>query len=428
MAETLNKLGTLYSDRRDFYISPQVTKELWSSVTPFTTIVSNRNMETGLKDPEFKLFEHRAAFVKQQFTQADATASLTTGGVEIEIDGIVGLNSTVNDSYIGLELAVWNPASPAKPVGYALVVAQATANKVTMKSITGAAFTVGDNYIYEVVGNARGEGTESPEAWGDALTTVWGTTQIFKTPIEITGTLYEASLRGYSKELERFRMEKAKEHKIQKERAFLYGNSPVGTNHGGADTFSTAWVTDSAGNDVRTTTGIITAIEKYGATSGDDQSQFAINSATYEFNDFIDDMEKVFQYVPEEGMKTALCGAKALSFWSKMSTISGLAANSGWNIQISDVRKDEKLGFNYKVLETPHGILKLVWAPALRGYRAGNMVVISDENLSLKQYRPSKFQANIKTDNAYDGVKDQYFSDEGLGIELIESHKLFKID
>ena len=37
------------------------------------------------------------------------------------------------------------------------------------------------------------------------------------------------------------------------------------------------------------------------------------------------------------------------------------------------------------------------------------------------------YQANIKTDNAFDGVKDQYMSDEGLGIQLIEIHSLFKI-
>ena len=37
------------------------------------------------------------------------------------------------------------------------------------------------------------------------------------------------------------------------------------------------------------------------------------------------------------------------------------------------------------------------------------------------------YQANIKSDNAFDGVKDQYMSDEGLGIQLIESHSLFKI-
>ena len=425
-AKVLGKTGVLFTERRDFYMSPQVTKELWTAVTPFTTIVSNRSYETGLKDPEFKMFEHRSPFVKQQFLQADSTASLLTTATEIAIDNITGLNSTVDDSYIGLEVKVWNPADTSAPVGTALVTAQDTAGKVSMKSLTGSAFTVANNYIYEVVGNAYGEGTEAGDAWADELSIVWNTTQIFKTPIEITGTLYEAALRGYSNELARLRMEKNKEHKIQKEKAFLYGASPVGTNMDGAGTFSTAWQTDANSKQVRTTTGLITAIEAYGDSSGEDQSIFDINTATYSYSDFVDDMEKVFQYVPENGVKTALVGGTALSYWSKIDGGSGLVGQSNWTVNMSDVKKDS-LGFNYRLLDTPHGTLKLVWAPVLRGYRAGNMVVISDENLSLKQYRPSKFQANIKTDNAYDGVKDQYFSDEGVGIELIESHKLFRL-
>lgn len=425
-AKNLGKTGVLFTERRDFYISPQVTKELWTAVTPFTTILSNRRYDTGLKDPEFKLFEHRSPFVKQQFLQADATASLLTTATEIAIDNVEGLNSTVDDSYIGLEVKVWNPADTSAPVGTALITAQDTAGKVSMKSLTGSAFTVANNYVYEVVGNAYGEGTEAGEAWADELTTVWNSCQIFKTPIEITGTLYEAALRGYSNELARLRMEKNKEHKIQKEKAFLYGASPVGTNMDAGGTFSTAWQTDANSKSVRTTTGLITAIEAYGDSSGADQSIFDINAATYAYSDFVDDMEKVFQYVPENGVKTALVGGTALSYWSKIDGSAGIVGQSNWTVNMSDIKKDS-LGFNFRLLDTPHGTLKLVWAPVLRGYRAGNMVVISDENLSLKQYRPSKFQANIKTDNAYDGVKDQYFSDEGVGIELIESHKLFRI-
>jgi len=37
------------------------------------------------------------------------------------------------------------------------------------------------------------------------------------------------------------------------------------------------------------------------------------------------------------------------------------------------------------------------------------------------------YQTNIKTDNAFDAVKDQYFSDEGIGVQLIESHNLMSV-
>ena len=138
-------------------------------------------------------------------------------------------------------------------------------------------------------------------------------------------------------------------------------------------------------------------------------------------------MEKVFQYVPESGVKRAFCGSGALSYWSKMAGSSGMAGNSGWTVDLSDMKRDS-LGFNYKLLETPHGVLQLIPTPALRGTSYGKkMLVVSDENLFHAQYRSPMYQTNIKTDNAFDAVKDQYFSDEGVGIQLIESHKLFSI-
>lgn len=48
--------GVLYTDRRDFYIEPNVVKELWTDVSPFLTMVSNFRTKTGMKDPVFKMY------------------------------------------------------------------------------------------------------------------------------------------------------------------------------------------------------------------------------------------------------------------------------------------------------------------------------------------------------------------------------------
>lgn len=48
-------LGVLFTERRDFYLSPNITKELWPDVAPFTTLLANRRTVSGLKDPMFKL-------------------------------------------------------------------------------------------------------------------------------------------------------------------------------------------------------------------------------------------------------------------------------------------------------------------------------------------------------------------------------------
>jgi len=430
--KNLSGSGVLYTDRRDFYISPQVVKELWTDVTPFTTVVANQEQRTP-NDPTFKMFEHRNPWNKQEFSLAADPASVASKaelGTAVAVDGIVGLASSVDSSYLGLECEVWDSTKTTLR-GHALITVVGT-NELKYKNIGSEALDAADNDVFIVVGNAHGEGTEAPDSWADELKVVYNTTQIFKTPLQITGTLEAAALRGESSELARLRLQKSQEHKIQKERAFLFGDSPIGTgladSRDGAsnESFTDGYTTDANGNVVRTTKGIVTALEDYGATSGDDQNVFTVSEASYSYSSFVDDMEKVFQYVPEAGMKMAFCGMGAMSYWSKMEGSSGFAGNSGWNVNISSSERSS-MGFNYRQLETPHGVLMLIPTPVLRGPYNKHMVVVSEENLFHATYRPPVYQTNIKTDNAFDGVKDQYMSDEGIGITLIESHKLFKI-
>ena len=423
--------SVLYTDRRDFYVDPQVTKELWTDVAPFTTLVSNRETR-DVPDPIFKMFEHRNPWVKQEFSINKGTPGTLpnndTGLTGIPIDGIVGLASSADSSYVGLEVEIWNSAKTTYKT-VALVSAVASNGEITLKHLKAGTQALADNDVCIVIGNARGEGSSSPDAWSDELSTVWNSTQIFKTPLQITGTLEAAVLRGESSELARLRKMKAEEHKMQKEKAFLFGKRIGGTGlSGSSDSFADNGRTDADGNIVRTTYGLIPAIEDYGASSGDDKNIFTVGDS-YSYSNFVDDMEKVFQYVPEAGVKRAFCGAGALGYWSKLASASGsnvMASNSGWTVNIGDMKRDA-LGFNYRVLETPHGMLQLIPTPALRGPYNKYMVVVSDENLFHAQYRPMVYHANNKQDNAFDGVKDQYMSDEGLGLQLIESHKLFKI-
>ena len=51
----LKASGVLYDDRRYFYFSTQVVKELWNDVAPFTTVVSNRE-QRKVPDPIFKMY------------------------------------------------------------------------------------------------------------------------------------------------------------------------------------------------------------------------------------------------------------------------------------------------------------------------------------------------------------------------------------
>jgi hypothetical protein len=445
MAATEKKLGAsgvLYNDRRDFYVDPQVTKELWTDVAPFTTMVSNQELRS-VPDPVFKMFEHRNPWIKQEFQAAADIAELAAGNSEsaaLAIDNIYNLADAsggdadeADSSYIGLQCEVWNEAKTTNK-GVVVISSVQSAGTIKFKNMTDSAIDVADNDYFCVIGNAHGEGGSAPEAWADDLSVVFNSCQIFKTPLQVTGTLQAAVLRGESSELARLRRIKAQEHKMQKEKAFLFGKRVGGTGLdiadgvASTDAFGDGGRTDEAGNLIRSTYGIVSALEQYGSSSSsaDYQNIFTVSEASYSYGQFVDDMEKVFQYVPEVGVKRAFVGAGALGYWSKMAGDSGLAGNSGWSVNLGDMKRDS-LGFNYRVLETPHGMLQLIPTPALRNQYNKYMVVVSDENLFHAQYRPSMYQANIKQDNAFDGVKDQYMSDEGLGIQLIESHSLFKI-
>ena len=448
-AKDLSASGVLFTDRRNFYIDPQVVKELWTDVTPFTTVIANKETRT-VPDPVFKMFEHKQPWVKQSFFAASnpAAPGANTESVDFDIDNIVGL-PTPDASCLGLVVECWDSTETTNR-GVAIVTTVTDSNTIQVTPLN-ADMDIASGDIFYVVGNAHGEGGYSPEAWADELKVVYNSCQIFKNPLEITGTLLQASLRGESSELARLRMQKSQEHKIQKERAFLFGKRVGGTGLGesayadgyrGSDVDETfadggingpavGTVASPAGSGaglVRTTFGMIPAIEAYGnsTTTHDYQNIFTASEASYSYGDFVDDMEKIFQYVPTSGVKKAFVGAGALGYWSKMAGNSGFAGNNGWSVNLGDMKRDA-LGFNYRVLETPHGMLQMIPTPALRGPYNKYMLIVDDDNLFHSQYRAPMYQTNIKTDNAFDGVKDQYMSDEGIGITNINSHSLIKI-
>ena len=167
-AKNLAASGVLYTDRRDFYIDPQVVKELWTDVAPFTTVLSNRETRQT-NDPVFKMFEHRNPWVKQEFSSSENLASQAADDTEsdaMSVDGITGLNSTCDASWLGLICDVWNEDKDTKR-GQVMVSSITSTTEIKWKVIGSAAIDSADNDVFVVVGNAQGEGTEAPEAWAD---------------------------------------------------------------------------------------------------------------------------------------------------------------------------------------------------------------------------------------------------------------------
>jgi len=431
-----NSLGILFQDRRKFYLPENTTKELWAESTPFTTIMSQKGYEKNLPDPEYKMFEHEASWYRQTFEADGAPGAWAASGLpgelhagEFAIKNKRGLGSGAggDESLIGLVFEVYSAAGGYKGV---VTVHDVNGSAVKLRSLgnprdaSNEVSALADNDLFVVMGSAIGEGETSPEAFADDLGLVWNSCQIFRTPIEVTGTLHKAALRGYSNELARLRSDKNREHKIQKERAFLIGQRVPGLGQPGANGADAGeHTTNKSGKTVRTTMGIISAQYRYGSASETDDDQVIYNraKASYTYAKFVEDSEKWFWYVPNNGYKTAIVGPGVMSFFSML-------ASNGFHkgteqVSISDLQRD-RLKFHFKWLETPHGLIKLVMSPALRYEYNNHMLILDDDNISLTQYRKMYYATNIKTENNYDGVKDEYFSDEGVKINLLKSHKL----
>jgi len=423
--------GVLYTDQRNFYLKPSKYAELFPNVTPFLTFTMRANFRTGLQDPVFKLFEHKAPFERRScqvvgdddvVVAAAATGAAAESAV-IDVDNFTGLNpSTVDGSWEGYQFEFWNEARDTFR-GMVICTEGTGSNTLKVKNLGKTAISTDDNDWFIQKGQATEEGVTSPEANSDELLVVFNQAQIFRTPLEITGTLAQASLKGANKDLARLRRNKMQLHKVNQEGAFLYGESPLGTNlDASSDTFSDLdkLVRTSGGKPVRTTTGAASAVRLYGASSGDYQSYWSgINKGSDTYDDFVDRMEIAFQYVPNSGRKPCFVGGGVMSHLAKKA----MEKNSGWAINVSDSRKSDS-GFDIRELITPHGSLDLIYTHSFKYEHKNDMLLIDPANIEYVQYRPSAFRANIKTDDGYDGIKDEYFSDAGLGITNIKSHQL----
>ena len=436
--------GILFTDRRQFYLGNEPVKELWTDPAPFLTLVANMNQKTDLTDPIFKMFEHRNPWQDQRFlidgSETSALDPASNSQVTITLptastSNFIGLGTAATAALVGLQFAV-HTADGSKPAGerkaIGVVTAFTSATEIGVKCIStynGSAYTLTGTEWFVVIGNAHGEGSSSPEPWADDLSLVYGQCQIFRTPLRVTNTLKNAVLRGDADELIRLRKQKSQEHKIQKERAMIFGGSLLGNGMDGTAFPGDKFRTDANGEPIRTTTGIMEMIMKYGSSdaTNDNQNIFSIAQATYKYSQFVDDMEKVFQYYPEDGVKTMFASAKMLSFWSKLEGTTGIAGKSGWQVKLSDMKRDT-LGFNYRILETPHGIIQLVPTPVLtRSPYNGYGIIVDKSNIFHAVYEPHQYFQNIVQDNNPLYQKDEYYSYEGIGATLIESHKLFKI-
>ncbi len=278
-----------------------------------------------------------------------------------------------------------------------------------------------------VIGTSFEQGSGAPDVFSQELEHDYGHTQIFKTACEMTNTARATVYRGYASEWDRIWNLKLREHKIDIERAMLFGQR-------------------ASSGGIQYTEGLAGHIMANGQSQTKEDSEqleytegqaylktVAAGSLTYDV--LLRDLEVVFD--PARGgntSKLALCSLPVISLFNKLGDGAGFIGDTmgGQNRYNFDASQGS---FGHKVMkiDTVHGDLSLVKEPLFRGM-SGEFMLLAD--LDHVSYRPlvgngvnrdTSITTNVQQADE-DLRKDMILTEAGLEVTLPETHALFNFE
>jgi len=240
-----------------------------------------------------------------------------------------------------------------------------------------------------VLGNANGEGYGAPGIKSETETECYNYVQDFRTPFEVTDILQNSELYG-GNDLQNERLIHAIEHKVDIERAFLFGERKLDTSTGSSPIRSTGGVLSYISTNVTTmTTATEAAFESFC------EDAFAYGSST----------------------KLLLASAKlisALNYWARGA--------------LTTVPKDKTYGIDVKEYLTGHGTLLVAKHRLLTGSVYGGYGIVLDmDNVKTRVMKNlgTKLRTNIQA-NDETKEKDEYRTVAGLQVNNEATHAVVK--
>lgn len=284
-----------------------------------------------------------------------------------------------------------------------------------------------DNDEAQIVGTSFEEGTGSPDTFSDTLEDDFGYTQIFKTACELTNTAIATRYRGYSNEFERIWAQKLREHKVDIERAMLFGQK-------------------ARVNGVQYTEGLVGHIVKNVAPVTDNSAFSYSSGAPYyrsvtqaelTYDRLLADLEVIFD--PARGgssERLVLASLPVITFFNKMGDGAFIDASVGQSSSPFRVNMNNVQGsFGHSLMEinTVHGSMYLVKEPLFRGIASGFMLMADMSKLAYRPLvgnginRDTQIMTNVQ--NADEDLrKDMILTEAGLEITLPECHALYNVE
>jgi len=420
------------STRRLYDFSDRIA-ELAPEESPFFVYLSNVG-KVPTADSQFRFLEDRTkiAMTDRSFTTSsnlgaiaeDTTDTMTISSSPWIIKGMVLMvSSTISGMGEGTNAAtcVVTGVNSATEIE----VRWLRENSTSAVTIDGSGTAV----KCQVIGTAFAEGSGAPDVFSQKLDNDYGFTQIFKTACEMSNTARATVYRGYADEWQRIWNLKLREHKIDIERAMLFGQRA------------------SVGG-VQYSEGIVGHIIAEGAAPAVDNTQLSytegaayhksIASGNMTYDNFLSDLEVVFD--PARGgsaSKLALCSLPVISLFNKIGgssfiddSFGGTEDNPG---RYMFERSNGTFGHKIMKIETIHGDLSLVKEPLFRGLASTFMALVDLDHVSYRPLvgnginRDTSITTNVQQADE-DLRKDMILTEAGLEITLPETHALFNIE
>ena len=428
--------ATNFHTRRLFDFSDRVS-ELAPEESPFFVYLS-KVAKVPTSDSQFRFLEDRTkvsitdrAFLAQAaVTVAAAGGSTsvtfdTTGGANVAwlIPGMVVSIGEDDDSTAQPEWATVRLDSVVQTSSTVT-----TCQVTTIAAANGSTTAVDDNTKCTVIGTAFEEGSGAPDVWSQKLDHDYGYTQIFKTAAEMTNTSRATVYRGYADEWQRIWNLKLREHKVDIERAMLYGmrGSQNSINY-----------TDGIAGHIIANSQSQAVLDGSQMSYTEDKAYFKSNTAAqWTYDDLLSDFEVIFD--PARGGSSAKLALASLPVISHFNKLSGFIDNSfnmtdagaaSYNFQ----KSEGTFGHRVMRIETVHGDVSLVKEPLFRGMAAGFLCMVDLDHVSYRPLvgnginRDTSIQTNVQAADE-DLRKDMILTEAGLEVGLPETHALINLE
>jgi len=418
------------STRRLYDFSDRVA-DLAPEESPFFVYLSKVG-KVPTSDSQFRFLEDRT---KIAITDRSFTTSSNLGAIDPDTTDTMTVSSSpwLIKGMVIMVSAAHSGAGAGSNSATCVITAVNSATEIEVRwlressvavSIDGSSTAVN----CQVIGTAYAEGSGAPDVWSQKLDNDYGFTQIFKTACEMTNTARATVYRGYADEWQRIWNLKLREHKIDIERAMLFGQRA------------------SVGG-IQYSEGIVGHIIAEGSAPVADATQLSytegaayhktIASGSMTYDNFLSDLEVVFD--PARGgssSKLALCSLPVVSLFNKLGDGAFVDASMGHSNNPFAYNFEANQGaFGHKVtkIDTVHGDISLVKEPLFRGLASTFMALVDLDHVSYRPLvgnginRDTSITTNVQQADE-DLRKDMILTEAGLEITLPETHALFNIE